>query len=417
MMLALMTSIPTISQSAETSAANKDSQQKSAGYSLCQSLSDRFKLFDAKRDHAENPWIQEFRLKWRAQYQIGYVQPAGGSDRLAGGREHGRHTNSEWRRFRIGGEAKVFKNLKLFSTWDIGGLETRDTYSKGWRQGHSSASVYDMYVSGKFKPVTFTLGKFKPAFMGEYRTSDAKLITIERSFLVNQLKPESNYGIAFANSDKKASWGWEAGVWVNGYHDNMWMEPAWNRDSGYMFGGSLSYATSNSSRLYLDYMHTLTDWDDVKRAEKEGIGYQGAGAQDIVSLTWEAKQGKLNLMAEAIAGFNVNMADAENVCGFVLMPSYRLTPHWEGVFRYQLSSGSNAVKSDSRYYTTNSTYKNGCDLTQAFYVGANYYVCPENPHAMKVMFGAEYVNSHGLTAAGQKGFTGWGFTSAFRLDF
>lgn len=414
-MLALMMGVPSLSQAAGNSdnAAGKDSP----GYDVAQKLANQLTLFDAQRDQAENPWVQEVRLKWRAQYQLGYVDPAGGSERVMGSPDSSRHNNSEWRRFRIGGEAKVLNHFTLFSTWDIGGLETRDTYSKGWHQGRSSASVYDMYLSGTFKPVTFTLGKFKPAFMGEYRTSDAKILTIERSFLVNQLKAESNYGIAFKNADKKAKFGWEAGVWVNGAHDNMWMEPAFDSDSGYMFGGSLNYATSSNSRLYLDYMHTFADWDDVAQAKKEGIAYEGAGARDIVSLTWEAKQGKLNFMAEAIAGFNVNMDEAENVYGLVLMPSYRLTPHWEGVFRYQLSSGSNAVNSDSRYYTTNSTYKNGCDLTQAFYFGVNYYVSPENPHAMKVMLGAEYVNSHGTNANDEKGFTGWGFTTAFRLDF
>ncbi len=389
-----------------------------ARYDLCSALSDRLKLFDAKRDHADNPWIQQARLKFRAQYQVGYLQPAGGTERVTGTPGHDRRTNSEWRRFRIGGEAKVLRHFTLLANWNIGGLEARDTFSKGaWKQGRTSSEIDEIYISGTFRPVTFTLGKHKPAFMGEYRTSSSKIITIERSFLVNQLKAEKLYGLSFKNADKKARWGWEAGVWMNGSHDGMWMEPAFNSDSSAMLGASLSYATGDHSRLYLDYMHSFADWEKVSRAEDEGIAYDGTSAQDVVALTWEGRKDKLSFMVEAIGAFNLNMSEAENAFGLVLMPSYRISPHWEGVFRYQVASGSNAIKSDSRYYTTNSTYKNGCDLTQAFYLGLNYYVSPKEPHAMKLMFGAEYLDSHGLTASGQKGYTGWGFTTAARVNF
>lgn len=40
-----------------------------------------------------------------------------------------------------------------------------------------------------------------------------------------------------------------------------------------------------------------------------------------------------------------------------------------------------------------------------------------NPHALKVMFGAEYINSHGTDAAGNKGFTGWQLSTGVRWDF
>lgn len=413
-MLALAMGASSLCQAAEVTSA----PQASTSYDLCKSIGDHLKLFDAKRDHAENPWIQEASLKFRAQYQFSYLQPAGGTDRVAGTPGHDRRTNSEWRRFRIGGQAKVLNHFTLFANWNIGGLETRDTFSNGaWKQGRTSSTIDEIFLSGTFKPVTFTLGKHKPAFMGEYRTSSAKIITIERSFLVNQLKAEKLYGLSFKNSDSKAKWGWELGMWMNGSHDGMWMEPAFNSDSSAMLGASLNYATSDKSRLYLDYMHSFADWEDVSKAEDEGIAYDGTSSRDVVALTWEAKKDKLTFMAEAIGAFNLNMPEAENAFGLALVPRYRISPHWEGVFRYQVASGSNAINSDSRYYTTNSTYKNGCDLTQGFYFGVNYYVSPENPHAMKLMLGAEYLNSHGLTSSGQKGFTGWGFTTAARVNF
>lgn len=397
-------------------ATESQAAQQKPAFDLCQSITDRLDIFNAERDGAENPWIQDFRVKFRAQYQYGYVDPAGGADREKGGREHGRNTNSEWRRFRIAAQAKVLNRFTLVSNWNIGGLEGRDEFKNGkWNQTRTSSSVDELYISGKIaKPVSFTLGKHKPAFMGEYRTSSAKIVTIERSLLVNQLKSEKNYGISFKNADKKATWGWEAGLWVNGARDNQWAEPAFDSDTGYMFGGGISYATGDNSRLYLDYMHSFADWSDVNRTD---LSYEGCGARDIVALTWEAKQDKLSFTAEAIAAFNLNSEQAENAYGIVLMPTYRISPHFEGVFRYQLAAGSNAIAGDGHFYTKNSTYNGAADLVQGLYFGMNYYVCPKNPDGMKLMLGAEYLNSHGTDAAGNKGFTGWGITGAMRVNF
>lgn len=59
-------------------------------------LPGRFKLFDAKRDNAENPWVQSVDLRFRPQHQWGYIDPAGGADRVKGGAEgHGRRSNDE----------------------------------------------------------------------------------------------------------------------------------------------------------------------------------------------------------------------------------------------------------------------------------------------------------------------------------
>ena len=252
--------------------------------------------------------------------------------------------------------------------------------------------------------------------MGEYRTSSAKILTLERSAIVNQLKAEKLYGLSLGSSDKKARFQWNAGIWANGQRgENTWLEPSLNSEDGYLLGASISYELGKNSRLYLDYMHS-----SHKQGEAHpGTEYAGAGAQDVLALTWEKKQDNFSFMAEGIAGFNVYGADegGENVFGLVLMPAYRLSPHWEAVARYQLAAGSNAVSSDSRYYTTNSTYSGTCDLQHGLYFGANYYVCPENPHAMKLMFGAEYINSHGTDADGDKAFTGWQLSAGARWDF
>jgi len=379
---------------------------------------DCFTLFDAERDGAPNPYVQEFSLKFRGQYQAAFVDPAGGTDRLKGAADgRDKRDNNEWRRFRIGAQAKVFDCFTVKGVWNIGGLDSRYKYKNGqWNRSSTSSSVDEFVISGQFKPLVVNIGKHKPAYMGEYRTSSAKIITLERSAIVNQLKAEKLYGLSVAQADKKAPLQWNVGVWANGQRDgNTWLEPSFNSDDGFLLGASLSFATGDNSRLYLDYMHSTRK----QGAQHRGTEYAGPGARDVVALTWEAKKQDLSFMAEGIAGFNVYDADSggENVFGLVLMPSYRLSPHWEGVVRYQLSAGSNAVAADSRYYTTNAAFSSMCDLQHGLYFGANYYVSPKNPHALKLMLGAEYINSHGKDAEGNKGFTGWQVSAGVRWDF
>ena len=55
---------------------------QASDFSLASHMKDAFKVFDAKRDHAENPYLQELTLKMRGQYQWGYLDPAGGDDRV-----------------------------------------------------------------------------------------------------------------------------------------------------------------------------------------------------------------------------------------------------------------------------------------------------------------------------------------------
>lgn len=388
------------------------SLSQAADFDFAAHAKDAFKLFDAKRDKVENPYLQELSLKMRGQYQWGYLEPAGGDSRVKGDRKD----NNEWRRFRLGAQAKVFNGFTIKGVWNIGGLDTRSKYSdEQWNRSQSEAALDELTISTDIDPITLTIGKHKPAYMAEYRTSSAKLITLERSALVNQLKAEKLYGISIANSDKKSDWGWNVGMWVNGQHDNTWLEPAFNSGTNMTFGSSISRSTGNNGRLTLDYMHSFCN----EGRNAGDVEYAGPGAVDVVALSWEGKQGDFSLLTEALAGFNVygGSNGAENVCGLVVMPSYKFSSHWEGVFRYQLSCGSNAVKADSRYYSTNSTYSGTSDLLQGIYLGFNYYVCPSNPHMLKLMFGAEYLNSRGSDAKGNKGFSGWQLSTAVRFDF
>ncbi len=387
-------------------------------------LPERFAWFDAERDNAENPYIQELDIAFRAQYQWNWLDPSGGDDRLVGGAD-GRpeNFNSEFRRLRLGAKATVFNHFKVEGIWNLGGAQKAAEYEAGdWDAGQTSNSVDSLSITGKFKPVSFTLGKFKAAYTAEYRTSSSKINTIERSFITNQLTAGKLYGVSIFNSDKKAKYGWQLGAWVNGANENEWESPKFDNDSSWMVGARLHMATGLKGRLSLDYMHSFAEIEEGKDTVDTGnkVSYEGPGAVDVVSLSWQGEYEKMTFLVDAIAGFNVietKQDDSQNVFGLVVLPTYRINDHFEAIFRYQLSAGSNACKTYKRYYDYNSTYTTYADLIQGFYFGMNYYVDPENEDHMRIMAGAEYINSHGTNEKDEKAYTGWAFTTAVRINF
>ncbi len=399
-----------------TTTAAPAAAEPAADFNFLEWLPERFAWFDAERDNAENPYIQEFNVSFRAQWQMNWLDPSN-DDRLKGGDDY----NSEFRRFRLGANAKLFNRFKVKAVWNIGGLKDADKYSNGeWVTGQTSGSLDELVVSGTFKPVTIEVGKLKAAYLAEYATSSSKINTIERSGITNQLAADKLWGISIKNSDKKAKYGWQLGVWANSARDNQWQNPSLSDDSSYMLGAQVSMATGNTGRLTLAYMHSFAELDasgDV--ATGSDIDYNGPGAKDVISLSWIGKKDKMTLLADAIAGFDVIGGDAgaDNVFGLVLIPTYRISPHFEAIFRYQLSAGSNAAKCYKNYYTENSTYSSTSDLLQGFYMGMNYYVDPKNTDHMRIMAGVEYLNSHGTDSKGNKGFTGWALSTAFRVNF
>ena len=139
--------------------------QQQADFNFCDWAKDSFTLFNAERDGAENPYIQEFALKFRGQYQGALVDPAGGTDRLKGGADgRDKRDNNEWRRFRLGAQATVFNRFTLKGVWNVGGVDGRYKYGDGrWNRSSSSASVDEFYISGHFDPLVVNFGKHKPA--------------------------------------------------------------------------------------------------------------------------------------------------------------------------------------------------------------------------------------------------------------
>lgn len=404
----------TAAQAADTTQVKKDMVLQKENPSLSEWLSNWNKLY--KADKEQNPIIQEFNASLRMQYQLGWVDPTGGNVSTKGGAHQ-----DEWRRFRLGLNAKMFNGkLKLVNVWNVGGVTSQREPDKNgnWHHGSTETSLYELYAEYKADPVAISLGKIKPAFTSEYRTSSSAIITVERSVLVNQLRSETNYGIQVNNSDKKDKVGWLLGTYLNGNGSDRRDEPEFNKDDNAFIMGQLSYDTSgfvaDKGRIWLDYVHNFSDYT----GKKKSANYQGVGAEDIVALSWDLNQDKFSFVAELMGGFNIvdnnDPKASDGVWGFVLMPSYKFTPNWEGVFRYQYANGDRAIKTEKRYITSLTDAASKADSLNAFYVGVNYYVFEENPNMMKIMAGAEYSN---YQASGSNGFKGWSYYISLRTNF
>lgn len=380
------------------------------------------KLYAA--DKKENPYIQEFNLSLRMQYQAGWTKP-NGEHSQGGGHDDG------FRRFRMGANAKMLNGkLKLVNVWDIGGVVSgRAKSSDGtWHHVDTKAHLYELNGTYTAKPVDISVGKMKPAITSEYKTSSSAIITVERSVLVNQLRPETNWGIQFKNSDKKDKIGWLFGTYLNAEGGGKrGDELEFNSEDNAFVMGSLSYDTSGvitkKGRVWLDYIHNFTDYigDEKYPAYGNERAYKGPGARDIAALSWDMEQNRFSMVTELMAGFSIANAptsEAKNLYGLVLMPSYKFSPNWEGVFRYQYATGKDAIKVEKRYATTTTTSTKYADSLHAFYLGLNYYIDSKNPNMAKIMAGIEYSNYKNDKGHDQKyAFTGLTYYLSFRTNF
>jgi len=363
----------------------------------------------------ENPYIQEFKLTARMQYQLGGVS----------GDEEFLNTPSmeeEWRRFRLGAQLKFLERFTLTNIWNIGGLDARGGASGGvYSDNQTDAWIYELNLAYQ-QPDMFiaTAGKMKPRITGEYRTSSSQILTVERSAIVNQLRPETNWGFQLQNPGKDDAFQWVVGAYSN-FEDGDYGE-SWDWNSG-MGLISLSYKADEillkKGRVWLDYMFTN---QNMFTAPGSSAGYYGVNAKDFWALTYEGKQDEWYLLVDGIVAKNLkqrgpNGDNADSAFGLNILPAYSFNRHWQAVGRYSYAySNDGGLRMDSRYVSTFTPNTRSIESMHGFYAGMNYYVCADNPHMAKIMMGVEYITAESL-ASNRKGFDGFQYMISFRTNF
>lgn len=375
----------------------------------------------------KHPYIQEFRINGRFQWQYGYVNGRSGTRNL-------NYDTEEIRRFRLGFKLKFLQHLTLGTSFDLENdlaptgretdhdIEYADIYSA--TLSFNAQKAFDLSTIDSLK---ISLGKHKISSSAEYAVSSRHIKTIERSAISNYITPPSSTGLAITID--KGPWDIDLGVFSG--------------DSEAEFS---KFTDAN------DYFYTLRlgrSFNDIECVDKARIDLRltmngdeqenasnnpaSAGAYNLdwaASIGTSMQKNRFTLLTDLIYGENGDEFSASGkrrptregaFWAVVILPSYMIIEdRLEAVFRYQYAHASMAegIRLNSRYARRAGGVRgipavsNGRgDEHHSAYLGLNYYICGENA---KIMAGVEYDDLSSASREIYQGYTAW---AAFRMYF
>lgn len=383
----------------------------------------------------KDTYINKVSLAFREQWQMAVVQPNGSNGLHL--RDGASPFNSEFRRSWMGINVFTESGTQFHTYARIGGLPTRSTYNNGrTKRNFTYTDLYDIWVKQNIsavKGLSVKAGKFAPAFSSDFRTSNANIPCVERSFVANQFALDSNWGVEvnYTAPDKanilymQVMANDRACASKNNSHRDVYRdgrglkgEFGWEDKCFMILGGTHKFdITQNGYQaVSAEYMHDFNNAYHNRR--KPGANNYGFGFKDAISLGYEVKHNKLTFMANAIAAFEQQNGNGSNNVGIQLQPVYALHPQVDCVFRYTAMTGDNACKLGAdRYICTQCTTTAAptwVDSLHAFYFGVDFYASAKHKDAAKLMIGAEYTTAR---KDGADCYNGWEFTTALRFNF
>lgn len=331
-------------------------------------------------NNPDNPFLQKLSIIGRYQGQYAVVDS-----------DQGSFDDWETRRWRVGAEAKVFNDFKL-----KGEINVDEDFNPLY------ASLEEAYIAWAIcDSFNLTIGKQKPHWSLEWATSSRKILTFERSLLVNQLHPDKSAGISADGAIGK--WSYELGVYSADLDEEFG-----GFDAGQFYLASIGYNADDlcpiTDELAIRFDYLYNDGDAGNNAV--------APYSHSFSLNTQAKKGRFGLGTDILYATGDGVPD---VFGVVIMPTYELIEDkLELVTRYQFadSDGADGLRAQSRYERAvpNITDGGRGDQYHAFYGGLNYYILD---HRLKLMTGVEYADLDGGGDGGD--YAGWTWVSGIRM--
>jgi phosphate-selective porin OprO/OprP len=326
----------------------------------------------------DNPFLQELALVGRYQGQWHSTSSHTGGD-----------AGWENRRARLGLEAKFLGAFEFEGEFNL--AWGKDNEGRLFREVDTAAFKYvpneDFYAIA---------GKQKVKITQEFATSNNRILTVERSLLVNQVIPDKVGGLVVGN--KFGDFLIEGGVY-SGDLTEEWLLPRFG--AGYGFSVRVIYHPSDKSEIRLDYFH--------QDGERENIAFETYG--NIVSLNSTNKWGRWGLIGDIMLAGGVH--GTPDVYGVMVMPHFDITGKLRAVFRYQYASSDapDGLDLQSRYERVSigpGRSGSGRDY-HALYAGLNYYIYGDR---LKLMSGLEYASM-----GGDANFDAWTLFGGCRLYF
>lgn len=327
------------------------------------------------------PFLQEFRLHGRYHTQ-GHVV-----DSAQGGAE-----GWETLRARLGGRAVFLDHFVLGAIFNIktdeGGSfidkENVDTLTLAWDPNDN---------------IHLVIGQQKPGFTYEYTASSNKILTFERSLLVNQLAPEKSPGISLEGRLKRFHY--EAG----GFSGN----PLGEDFDNFMGIAKLGYDFSDWSRFEKSstHLHYLFN----SEAESENA----APYRHSVAAGFDLQNGAYSSLIQLI--YASGYEDTPDAWGFTVMPAwYLIEDKLQVVARYQFANSRDpdGLRLQNRYErdAPNLAGDGYGERYHAGYLGLNWYL---HGNKLKLMAGAEYAHMDGGLNGSE--YSGWTWMTGLRIYF
>jgi phosphate-selective porin OprO/OprP len=307
-----------------------------------------------------DPVLQELWLLGRFHGQYHWSEGSAGEDE-----------GYETRRFRLGGQARLFEKLTLHAQM-VSGSDIEPFYN----------GFTELWAQWAFSPkLALTLGQQKHRFTHDRNVSSRYINYLERSMMTNLFSADYTPAITLLGRIDKLNY--YTGFFSNATSGNMG-EAFTQLDSGYSFlaaayydlGQSLGTDTAN---LHFTYLHS-----DAKD-NATNLNRFDTGLSSALILTKDS----VALVTEVTAGLGSQDGDA---IALNFQPSYFLTDNLQIAGRYQVAS-SNAdqgLKAQRRYEQAAGLPAG--DFYQAAYLGLNYHIAK---HRLKLMTGVEYATMGG----------------------
>ncbi|MCP5559200.1 MAG: outer membrane beta-barrel protein [Verrucomicrobiaceae bacterium] len=337
-----------------------------------------FKDWPVLYENDRASFLKEFALSGRYEGQDYHLSGTAGDTQ---GWDH--------RRIRYGFRAQFSHDLDLAAQANADGNE-----------GEAYQSLWNAALTWKPIPAfSFRIGKFKPRWSYEYFLASYETLTLERSLLSNQARPQITPG---AGIDGQAGlWDWSVGVF-----SGDWDRDFGHFDTGAMYAASLGLDVhgpthTEKAHLRLDYLGD--DGHDGKTSK---------GPWDHnFALSLDVRQGPWGILAETVCA----SGGPETAYSFMLMPSYELGQKWQIVGRLQYAAaGTDVLRSTSRYERLAPALPSDAkgDRYQAVFLGLNYLI--QGNH-LKLMTGIEYAHMDSSQSVSR--YDDWTWISGIKMYF
>ncbi|MCF7816693.1 MAG: OprO/OprP family phosphate-selective porin [Kiritimatiellales bacterium] len=317
--------------------------------------------------------------------------------------DSGEFQDDVWRRFRMGGKAKLFNDFLIHAEMDLN-LNKADSGS--WDEFY--VRLTDAYLGWEpSKAVDLKLGKQSAPFTLDGGTSSTKLYTPERSIVANNLWFSTEYFTGVGASGKAEEWDWRAG----GYSASGEAEFG-HFESGYFGLLSGGHKVGKDGSLRLDYVYNNPDYTGVQKDSSYIVGSRKL--KHIASLVYKQKVSeKFEIWSDLSGATGINTQG--NLFGIEIMPMYNISKTLQLVAQYagvtDLEGNSDVIM--STYAQKNAGKKGTVETSHNMLLGFNWFLYG---HKLKWQNAVEYNYGQNMANSG-KDYNGFGLTSALRVSW